>query len=140
MKAFTSVGGTLNVAFRLHLIWLAGMLLSTLLVSVLAPGEDEIPEAWVPLYLPVLAIVFLILFPINAVGALAIARIRRRPLAALGAAVLLGGVWFLLGSIWNGSPGAIDDTSVWTGIGGLIYGLAFVALSRSQHPLQDREA
>lgn len=140
MTAFASKRATLGIAFRIHLLWSIGMIVVAILQSLLAGEDNQVPAGWLPLFVPVLALIFLILFPVNAIAAMVLAAIRARPIPVIGGALLLGVVWLLIGSIWSGEPLRINETGVWTGIGGLAYGLAFVALIRRREPVHDPRA
>lgn len=94
-------------------------------------GDLSGPTAnWSILAVPVLIVLFALTLPVNAIAFLLMARVRHRPIEQILIAILLGAVWFALGYAISGDPDLVNQTSLWLGIGGLLFGLAVMAILR----------
>ena len=128
-------------AFRFHVAWTAGMILSAFGIGALSGDLTRVGE-WSLLAVPVLLLGAVVTLPLN----LAIAHVlgaasRKSTLAVpvfLGAGTLawvaIG--WFLLGRAVL--PEALASAA-WTGAGGFLYGMGVLELSkagRSSHRLR----
>jgi hypothetical protein len=120
-------------AFRLHVAWTAGMILSAFGIGALSGDLTRVGE-WSLLAVPVLLLGAVVTLPLN----LAIARILGAPsrTSTFAAAVVLGAGtlawvaigWFLLGR--GVLPEALASAA-WTGVGGVLYGMGVLALSKA---------
>jgi len=101
------------------------------IVLAFLEGDLSGPTAnWSILAVPVLIVLFSLTFPVNALAFLLMARRRQRPIELILIAILLGAVWFAVGYVISGDPDLLNQTSLWLGIGGLLFGLAVIAILR----------
>lgn len=124
-----NVSLVLRRSVRAHVLWSTLMIAIALLAAVLDGSATRPTSFWLPLAVVVAIVIFIVTYPINAIGFAVIWGLRTRTMLSIIAAAFLACIWFGIGALIGDRGTVLNETAVWLGVGGAVFGLAAVSSS-----------